>query len=108
MRMINIIFIMAIAWSACTKTGETLPIEEKKMVEILVDVHLAESAMQDLTSAIRDSVGNMYYQQIYKIHGVSKADFDKTIYLLKQNPLQMNEIYKKVLEKLDEDVRSLE
>ncbi|MBK7871395.1 MAG: DUF4296 domain-containing protein [Saprospiraceae bacterium] len=93
--------------AACTPRNERLPIDEPKLVAILVDVHLAEAAMQEMPSIIQDSVGRIYYNQIFRIHQVSEADFNKTIYLLKMNPAKMESVYKKVSETLDKKVEEL-
>lgn len=99
---IDVIFLfLLLTLSACNKDQEKLPIREEKMIDILVDVHVAEAAMQELSSVIRDSLGEVYYGQIFEIHDITEEDFNKTMYLIKQDPEHMERIYKEVLVELD-------
>lgn len=101
MRIQIILLFLLLILNACNKDQEKLPIQEAKMIDILVDVHLAEAAMQELSSVIRDSIGEVYYGQIFEIHGITEEDFNKTLFLIKQDPKDMDRIYKDVLAKLD-------
>lgn len=101
MRIHIILLFLLLILNACNKDQEKLPIQEEKMIDILVDVHLAEAAMQELSSVIRDSIGEVYYGQIFEIHDITEEDFNKTLFLIKQDPKHMDRIYKDVLAKLD-------
>ena len=78
-----------------------LAIPEDKLVLILADAHIAEAAMQGRIQGTRDTLGTLYYQQIFQIHQVSEADFRETMRLVAQNPQLANELYGKVLEALE-------
>ncbi|NJL75171.1 MAG: DUF4296 domain-containing protein [Saprospiraceae bacterium] len=72
---------------ACTNSNQNrLPIKGEKLIEVLTDAYLAEAAMQTLTERIKDSLGQIYYQQLFEIHQITKSDFDKTIQLIEKRP----------------------
>jgi len=73
----------------------------KKLVDVLVDIHLAEAAMQNLTISAKDSIAARYYKQIYTIHGVKKEDFDSTSTFVKQRPKLLAKVYERVVEELN-------
>lgn len=71
---------------SCHDGNPTLPISEDKLVNILVDIHVAEAAMQEFsTAALKDSVGKVYYKKIFDIHKVTEADFNKSIIMIKKS-----------------------
>jgi uncharacterized lipoprotein NlpE involved in copper resistance len=108
MRNIWFVFIM-LYMVGCNNRAEKPPIQEEKMAKILVDVHVAESSMQDyLNAEKKDSVGKINYSKVFKIHKVSAADFDRSLKLYQKDPSKMEALYKKVLaelEKQDKEAR---
>lgn len=96
--MLTIFSIMA----ACSSKEAALPLDEAKMVEMLVDVHFIEAAMQEMPGSLRDSIGTVFYEQFFTIHNVSAADFNQSLNMLRENPARMSKLYAKVLAKLEE------
>ncbi len=78
-----------------------LPIEEDKLVKVIRDIHIAESAMQNLIDLTKDSVGEIYYDQVFRIHQVSREDFDTSMAILRRDPEKMGLIYDRVLEDME-------
>lgn len=101
MRKRWIFLIGCIFLVACGEKTPEIPIESDKLVKILVDVHLAESAMQDMPSLIRDSMGKVYYEQIFEIHNVRESEFNQSMRVIKGDPVLLDQTYKKVQEELE-------
>ncbi len=77
-----------------------LLIPEDKLVEVLVDVHLAESALQNRFGPAKDSLAERYYEKIFELHDVERADFEETMERVRRDPETSERIYETVLEKL--------
>ncbi len=88
--------------NSCSKTQAPLPIEEDKLKEILIDVHMAEAAMQPILGLKKDSLKELYFSQIFEIHQVHPVDFEATMEILQTDPKRMKKIYKS----LTEDVKA--
>jgi hypothetical protein len=74
-------------------------ISKKKMVPILVDIHIADEIFtsryfQD-PDIMLDSAKT--YGWIFKKHGITKADFDSSMSYYAENPDMLNDIYTKVI-----------
>ena len=93
---------------SCGKSDLPLSIREEALIPILADVHLAEAALQNTYGAVKDSLSGLYYEQIFTIHGVSQADFEQTMSILREDPLRMERIYGRVLELLTEEEAKLQ
>ena len=65
------------------KVNINLTIPTAKMVSILADVHVAESAAAYLSNPTKDSIATVYYQQIYEIHGVKAEEFKQNHQIIK-------------------------
>ena len=82
--------------SSCEKP-QTLPLEEDKLIRVLADIHIAESALGQLNGKQKDTAAYVIYDQIYTIHEVREADVDSTLAILKRSPEKMSKIYEKVM-----------
>lgn len=93
--------ILLILITSCRSSSPPLPIEEKVLVKVLADVHIAEVAVQNFAGAHKDSIKRIYYQQIYAIHGISEADFKAALQVLSEHQDKMEKLYKKVEKQLE-------
>ena len=84
----------------CQK-AEELPIQPQKLVDVIADIHLSESAMYLFNDQIKDSIGLVYYQQVFDIHEVDSADFNIAIKMIRKDPKLMMQVYSKVFEKIE-------
>lgn len=100
MKKIIFIFTFTLFFS-CKKDKIVLTIPTAKMVSILADVHVAESAATYLTGNTKDSIVNMYYQQIYEIHGMKAEEVKQNLDMLKREPIQLEKVYKMVVDSLE-------
>ncbi len=101
MQKIFVFILVLISTSACRREEIKPSLSEQKMTAILVDIHIAEGAMQNLTQVKRDSLSGIYYEQIFEIHDIKPQDYVEMMQYLKKNPKKMEALYKKVLEKLE-------
>jgi len=79
-------------------------IDENKMVGIMVDMHIVETAA-NLKVFPPDTARQMYedyFASIFLTNEVTKAEFDSSLYYYSTQTNQMNVIYDRVLENLSE------
>ncbi len=102
-RLITISFLVLLFLISCqeTENNETFVLDETTFVRVLADVHLAEAALQNLSVADKDSVGSIYYDQIYTIHGIDETELSSCLEVLKTNPIIAKRIYKIVQDTID-------
>ncbi|MDZ4681435.1 MAG: DUF4296 domain-containing protein [Saprospiraceae bacterium] len=86
---------------ACGAGKEAPEIEESKLVPLLVDVHIAEVAIQDATATAKDSIAELWYGYVFKQHGVEQESFEQTMRALRKDPKRIGKLYEKVQEELD-------
>lgn len=103
--MLRSIFIIASmlcigSFTACSSDEPELKIPEDKLVKILVDVHVAEAGFQNLSGEVKDSIANVYYEQIAEMHQIDRVLLDSTIIQVRRDAIKLTSIYDKVLEEL--------
>lgn len=98
MRRLLSFFILILFLFSCGGNKVNLPIPESELIKILADIHLAEAAFQNLSSSAKDTLAYQYYDQIYQIHQVDKAQVDSCIAILNRNPKYFFDTYEKVQE----------
>lgn len=106
MRNIFLIMMVVIGLGACTSQEEEPPIAEDKLAKVLVDVHFAEAAMQDVPASVRDSMGQVYYQQIYTIHNITEQELNRSLRIIKDDPGKLEAVYEKVEAELEQQTNA--
>ncbi len=101
------ITVLTLAVYGCKEKVEPAPsylINQEKMVSIMVDMHLIETAY-NLKLFGADTAKSKYYgafESVFVTHEITKAEFDSSLYYYSTRTDQMSTIYDKVLEKLYE------
>lgn len=85
---------------ACKKAATELSIPQEKMIKILADAHIIESTLQTNFITKRDSTTDLYYQQLYQIHGTTEKEFLENLDILESDAKLMADIYTKVMDEL--------
>ena len=66
--------------------------ETEAFARVMVDVHMAQAAIKMAPLNKRDSIEQVYWSQITKIHGRSEDDIKEEIEVLKRYPQQLEKI----------------
>ena len=96
------LFLIIISCKTNKKPDYVIP--HDKMVDIIVDIHLADG-MLTLNNIRRDLVLKdtiNIYNEILKYHGYSRKDFDTSLYYYTKNIADYDKIYEEVLNRLNE------
>jgi uncharacterized protein DUF4296 len=92
-------FGILLLFAAC-HTDEVLPVDEGKLTDVLVEIHIAESTMEEEVAEKWDSLATVYYPFILKNYDMEREQFDTCLAILKRNPALMAQVYEKVIERL--------
>ncbi len=87
---------------ACQRKEKPFPLDDEQIVQILMDVHLAEAAMANIGGTLKDSLAEVYYGQVYSIHGIDQTLFDSLMNYLQNHPEHMDSLYNRVLQRMEE------
>ena len=95
---------------ACTREDKPFTVPDEvlppdKMQEVLVDIHVAEAAierdrLQGDTASFQKA--KQYYEEIYAYHIITEEEFNKSFSFYQNNPKLFGEIYAKVIETLSQ------
>jgi len=96
--LLGVLFFIIL--SSCSEE-KNIPLSDDKLAIVLRDVHIAETAVQHLRTADKDSLLNLYYQQVCTIHEIEREDLDSSIAILKRHPEWAHPQYEKVFEELE-------
>ena len=96
---IVLIIVFLLLVSACKKQ-QVPSVDQQRMINILVDIHLVEASLLGFSEEQKDSLSDLYYHQIYEIHSITEDSFLNEMKFLKSHPDYMIETYEKVLEEI--------
>ena len=87
---------------SCKEEKVEVLIPNEKTVDILVDLHIAEAAILSANKAQKDSIGGLYYAQIFEMHEIKDSIFYQNLDMISKDPERTQEIYQKVLDKIEQ------
>jgi hypothetical protein len=99
--LVTIIVISVLSCKQQSKDADHLP--SKKMEQVLLDVHLAESysalAIDSLHKAGEKNTDTLaaYYKTIFTHHGVTAEQFSQSLAWYKRHPEELDSIYEHML-----------
>lgn len=99
-KFLLLLFVISIIASSCINNDA--PIEKEKMVQIIVDLQMAEatSAFDELN--LRNAQKYPYYNTVCEKHGITRAQLDSALVFYSKDELLFKEIYDKVIDELHE------
>ncbi len=101
-RIAGLLFLITL-WYSCTdqqQPGDSLLQDEEKMINILVDMHIAEAAIGRQNIIFRDSLREHYRDNILLIHDISESEYDTVIWQVQQDVSKFKGIQEQVYQKL--------
>ncbi len=96
--------------SACFKSIQVDKplISEQKLTEVLKDIHVAEALLTETNDRrTKDSLARIYYAQIFRLHDISREDFDQSMNAYFTDPAALDSLYQKVILHLSQDKKEL-
>lgn len=77
-------------------------LEKEKFVDVMVDVHLVEAAINQKFVKVNDSTqaSYRYYKHLFEKHDITRTDFDSTFNYYMRHPKLMSEVYTQVHDSL--------
>ena len=87
---------------SCGSKSRSLPLSERKLADVLLDVHIAEAAAQNLGGKSRDSLLQIYYRDICRIHKIEMEELEKSMAIMREDPNRLTEVYSRINKKLEE------
>jgi hypothetical protein len=95
-----IVFCLVIL--ACKEQSAAKPeLEEDVYVDILVDLHIAETYIQQVSPAMQDSAAALTRAAIARLYGLKPEQMEQQIRLLQGDPKMHQEVYDRVIDRLD-------
>lgn len=111
MKAKNYIFILLFFLFAVTSCEEPVIkkpenlIKEEKMIEMMLDMHLAEATFQNRRyqdSVIRATTSTDFYYSVLNEYNVADTVFEKSFVYYSSNPRKFEKMYQDVMNKLSE------
>ena len=76
-------------------------IERDKMLDILVDLQVADQVIRKYDPLIQDSIRQLLKESLLKVHGVTEAQLDTNIYIYQYDTEEYKKLSSELVEKLE-------
>lgn len=77
---------------ACTQKVEEPIWPDDKTARIMADLSTADAAANGLSGYSRDSLAQIYYKQVFEMHGVTLEEYEKNLNLLTRDLPRMGAV----------------
>ena len=105
----SLLLLGIIILSSCSREKEEVPsniMPQKKMIEVLSDVHYTEATIQLRNLNYSDSTRKIaygYYKEVFQKHQITPEQFKESFEWYKSHPEVMNDMYKEIITHLSEE-----
>lgn len=87
-----VLALIAVGLSSCQEQVEQPSLSDEVMSRIMADLYVAEAATNGLSGYKKDSLMFAYYEQVFDLHGVSRADYERDLRLIARDESRMEEM----------------
>ncbi len=79
-------------------------LDEKEMVDVLVDFRITESAIREMAAYGQDTkkMSAYYYRKMFEKHHITLEEFKANLNYYSQDPKQIHDIYSQVITRITE------
>lgn len=91
------IIFLSMIWSCSEKKKPADILDEQKMVNMMIDLHIVDGFMSSLM--YNDSTrikGKNFYASVYDKHKVTRAEYEKSLKYYSMDPVLLDSMYSKV------------
>ena len=86
----------------CNKQPDyEIPLEEDILLELLIDMHLAEGSLARIKKIEQDSVRQIYFESILMKYDLSDKEHEQLIQHLKKDPEYLSNLYEQIYDSLE-------
>jgi hypothetical protein len=96
-----VLFVLTIVLLiGCEKKAEPYDFSDKEIKTILADIHTSEAALQSVFGIRKDSLRQVYMNDIYVIHHTDSMKIVQLLNKLREDPEKLEIIYQQLLEEM--------
>ena len=96
-----VLFVLTIVLLiGCEKKAEPYDFSDKEIKTILADIHTSEAALQSVFGKRKDSLRQVYMNDIYKIHHTDSLKIVSLLNKLREDPEKIEMVYQQLLEEM--------
>lgn len=102
-RVVNVLvlFVLTIVLlNGCEEKAEPYDFSDKEIKTILADIHTSEAALQSVFGKRKDSLRQVYMNDIYKIHRTDSLKIVRLLNKLREDPEKIETVYQQLLEEM--------
>ena len=99
---IFIFYLVLLLIICCNKQPDyEVPLDEPVLLELLIDMHLAEGGLARIKKIEQDSLRQIYFQGILMKYNLSEEEHEELIEHLKKDPEYLSSLYEQIYDSLE-------
>ena len=94
-------------FSACGENEGAFSPEEERMINLIMDMHVAEAAMGKVPDKYKDSLRLTYRSEIARLHGLEAYELDSLLLDVQDDPALYQQLTREAMMRMDSIERSM-
>lgn len=99
-KLLVLFVLTTILLNGCEEKAEPYDFSDKEIKTILADIHTSEAALQSVFGKRKDSLRQVYMNDIYKIHRTDSLKIVRLLNKLREDPEKIETVYQQLLEEM--------
>lgn len=97
MRFFLFLILLSSSMWACQfqHSAEKPSVSDEKMARIMADLAIADAATNGIAGYDKDSLVQVYYRQVFELHGITMEEHEKNLHIYANNSDQMKALLEK-------------
>ncbi len=87
----------------CGPNLEQPTLSDEKIARVMADLYIAEAATTGLAGQTKDSLTQIYYNQVFQIHELTPAEYEKNLQILAQENGHIERVVSRSVELVDKE-----
>lgn len=99
-KLLVLFVLTTVLLNGCEEKAEPYDFSDKEIKTILADIHTSEAALQSVFGKRKDSLRQVYMNDIYKIHRTDSLKIVRLLNKLREDPEKIETVYQQLLEEM--------
>ena len=99
-KLLVLFVLTTLLLNGCEEKAEPYDFSDKEIKTILADIHTSEAALQSVFGKRKDSLRQVYMNDIYKIHRTDSLKIVRLLNKLREDPEKIEIVYQQLLEEM--------
>jgi hypothetical protein len=89
----RLLVLLAVCCGCAQRDADPPPFDVARVARVVADLHVAQSLINEIPLAVRDSMQAIYYDSTLAQYELTRPEFDSLMFVVRQEPAWVDSVY---------------